>query len=289
MSSSLTIIIPAYNEEVSLKHFLPSVISFCEEKNFKLIIVDDGSKDGTQKVLEIFSSHSCLTIIRNKINKGYGGAIKTAVSSVDTTYCITIDADGQHDLNDIEKLYNELKSSDADMVVGRRNAGGSYYRSAGKSLIRSVAKLLMPIHVHDLNSGMKIYSTALAKQYLHLYPNSMAYSDVIALVFISQRHLVKEIPITIHPRTSGTSTINTLTAFETIKQILNIVLLFNPMRIFFPLSVFFIIASIAWGLPIVLMGKGLSVGALLGIVTGIFFFFFGLIAEQLSWLRKGKL
>lgn len=287
--SNLTIIIPAYNEESSLAQLLPKVISFCDEKSFKLIVVNDGSKDETQKVLEKFSSHSCLTIIRNKLNKGYGGAIKSAVVSTDTPYCITIDADGQHDLNDVEKLYNEIKSSDADMVVGRRNTGGSVYRNVGRSLIRSVAKLLMPVHIHDLNSGMKIYNTALAKQYLHLCPNTMAYSDVIALVFISQRHLVKEIPITIHPRTAGKSTINTLTAFETVKQIINIVMLFNPLRIFFPLSVLFILASIAWGLPIVIAGRGVSVGAMLGIVTGIFFFFFGLIAEQLSWLRKGNL
>ncbi|MBI3502486.1 MAG: glycosyltransferase family 2 protein [Bacteroidetes bacterium] len=281
----LTIIIPAYNEENSLKQFLPEVISFCEEKKFKLIVVNDGSSDGTQKVLKIFSS-PVLFIIHNKLNKGYGGAIKTGVAAAETTYCITIDADGQHELKDVEKLFNEIKNSDADMVVGRRSTGGNAYRNAGRSLIRSVAKLLMPVHIHDLNSGMKIYNTALAKKYLHLCPNTMAYSDVIALVFISQRHLVKEIPVTIHPRTSGTSTINTLTAFETLKQILNIVLLFNPMRVFFPLSVFFILVSIAWGLPIVLKGNGVSVGAMLGIITGIVFFLLGLLAEQLSLIRK---
>ena len=172
------------------------------------------------------------------------------------------------------------------MIVGKRNTGGSAYRNAGRSLIRSVAKLLMPVHIHDLNSGMKIYNTALAKQYLHLCPNTMAYSDVIALIFISQRHQVKEISITIHPRTAGKSTINTLTAFETVKQIINIVMLFNPLRIFFPLSVLFILASIAWGLPIVLRGNGVSVGAMLGIITGIVFFFLGLMAEQLSLIRK---
>ena len=182
-----------------------------------------------------------------------------------------------------------MKSSDADMIVGRRNTGGSAYRNAGRSLIRFVAKLLMPVHIHDLNSGMKIYNTALAKQYLHLCPNTMAYSDVIALIFISQRHLVNEIPITIHPRTTGKSTINTFTAIETVKQIINIVMLFNPLRIFFPISVLSILASIAWGLPIVMAGRGVSVGAMLGIVTGIFFFFFGLVAEHLSLIRKGKL
>jgi glycosyltransferase involved in cell wall biosynthesis len=286
LNNTLSIIIPAYNEETSLREFLPKVISFCEEKNIKLIIVNDGSTDGTQQVLENYSSHSCLTIIRNKLNKGYGGAIKTAVAFADTTYCITIDADGQHDLNDVEKLFDEIKSSDADMIVGKRNTGGSTYRNIGRQLIRFVAKLLMPLEIHDLNSGMKIYNTALAKQYLHLCPDTMAYSDVIALVFISQRHLVKEIPITVHPRRAGKSTINTMTAFETLKQILNIVLLFNPMRIFFPFSVFLIVISIAWGLPIVLRGNGVSVGAMLGILTGIVFFILGLMAEQLSLIRK---
>ena len=287
--NKLTLIIPAYNEEGSLSEYLNSVVTFCESKGYKLIVVNDGSADGTQKVLEKFSSHPCLTVLRNKVNKGYGGAIKAAVALADTPYCITIDADGQHDLGDVEKLYNEISTSDADMVIGKRDAGGSYYRSAGKSMIRSVAKLLMPLHIHDLNSGMKIYNTALAKQYLHLCPDSMAYSDVIALVFISQRHLVKEVPISIRKRISGTSTINTLTAFETLKQILNIVVLFNPMRIFFPLSVFCLFISVAWGIPIVLMGRGVSVGSLLGIVAALMFFFFGLIAEQLSSIRKSNI
>ena len=289
MNNSLTIIIPAYNEAASLDALLSSLLSYCEEKKYKVIVVNDGSTDGTGQILEKYSSHPNFSIIRNKLNKGYGGAIKAAVEAADTDYCITMDADGQHDMKDVEKLYNEIKYSGADMVVGRRNTGRSYYRSTGKSIIRSVAKLLMPLHIHDLNSGMKTYNTLLAKQYLHLCPNTMAYSDVITLVFISQGHLVKEIPITIHPRTSGKSTINTLTAFETLKQILNIVMLFNPLRIFFPLSVLFILGSAAWGLPIVLAGRGVSVGAMLGIVTGIFFFFFGLVAEQLSLIRKGKI
>ncbi len=286
--NELTVIIPAYNEEKSLQQFLPQVISFCEKNKFKFIVVNDGSSDSTKKVLENFSS-PLLTVINNKLNKGYGGAIKTGVAAAESTYCITIDADGQHDLNDVEKLFSEIKNSNADMVVGKRSTGGSTYRNAGRSMIRSVAKLLMPIHIHDLNSGMKIYNTALAKKYLHLCPNTMAYSDVIALVFISQRHPVKEIPIIIRPRTAGTSTVNTLTAFETMKQVLNIVMLFNPLRIFFPLSVLFFVASVAWGLPIVLAGRGVSVGAMLGIVTAIFFFFFGLIAEQISLIRKGNI
>jgi hypothetical protein len=60
------------------------------------------------------------------------------------------------------------------------------------------------------------------------------------------------------------------------------------MRIFLPASLFCILAGTLWGLPIVLMGRGISVASMLALVTGIMFFFFGLVAQQLSLIRKEK-
>lgn len=286
---TLTIIIPAYNEERSLEKFLPGVISFCKQKGYKLIVVNDGSKDQTGKILSGFSSESILKIITNKVNTGYGGAIKKGVREADTDFVVTIDADGQHNLDDIEKLFNKAIETDADMVVGNRGNTSGYYRSIGKWLIRSIAGILMPLHIHDINSGMKLYNTALAKKYLRICPETMAYSDIILLAFVYKRHLVAEIPITINPRTEGKSTINAMTALDTIKEIMNIVVLFNPMRIFFPAGILAILVSIAWDIPIFMQGRGVSVGTLLGIMTGIIFFFFGLLAHQLSSFRRETL
>jgi hypothetical protein len=144
----------------------------------------------------------------------------------------------------------------------------------------------MPIHIKDLNSGMKVYRTELAKRYIQLCPDTMAFSDVITLVFINQRNLVQEHPINIKPRTTGASTINTKTAIDTVMEILHIVTLFNPMRIFLPPAMFFLTFSAIWGLPILLRGEGISVGTLFLFVTGLIFFFLGLIAEQLALIRK---
>ncbi len=287
--TALSIIVPAYNEEKALQQHLPSWLDFCGKNNFKLIIVDDGSKDGTSKVLGAVQD-PCFSFIRNKVNKGYGGAIKTGIEAADSKYVVTMDADGQHYLEDIEKLYKEITAKDADMVVGNRgNRASGLYRRLGKWMIRTIARILMPLPIKDINSGMKICNTSLAKKYIRLCPDSMAYSDTIALVFISQKHLVLETPIQVRERTSGKSTISTRTAFETISEIINIVVLFNPTRIFFSLAFLFILAGIGWGIPIVLLGKGVSVGAMLGIVTGIIFFFLGLIAGQLSMMRRENL
>jgi hypothetical protein len=177
------------------------------------------------------------------------------------------------------------------MVVGKRsrNDYSGLYRNIGKWFIRRFAALLMPIHISDLNSGFKLYLTNLVQGYLSICPDSMAFSDVITLIFIKKRHLVLEHPITIKQRATGKSTINTFTAIQTIVEIINIAMLFNPLRIFLPLSVFFVVFGLAWGTPIMLHDRGVSVGAMLAIVTGLLCFFFGLIAEQLSAMRMSFL
>jgi glycosyltransferase involved in cell wall biosynthesis len=288
----LTIIIPVYNEEKSLITYLPEVITFCKENSFKLIIINDGSKDNTSAILTKHLDDSVMKIVNHKVNRGYGGALKSGIRNVDTKYLITIDGDGQHVLNDVKKLLDEIISKDADMIIGSREGlkSAGIYRKLGKSVIRFFAKLMMPIKIYDINSGMKIYNSDLAKKYIKLCPDNMAYSDIIGLIFISQRHLVLELPISINPRTEGQSTINTMTALDTLKEILNIVVLFNPLKVFMPISLLCIIAGLAWGIPIMLIhGRGLSVGALMALVTGLIFFFFGFIAEQLSLLRKSRM
>ena len=102
------------------------------------------------------------------------------------------------------------------------------------------------------------------------------------------RHLVLETPIDILKRKHGKSKIGIEAAFHTIMEIINIVILFSPMKIFLPLSLLsFFIAGI-WELPLLVQGHGVSTGALLGFITGVLLFMLGLIAEQLSLIRRNQ-
>lgn len=286
----LTVVIPVFNEAEALPLILPGLLAYVEEKNWKIIIVNDGSTDKTTEILTGFSDNPRLKIIHHKMNSGYGGAIKSGIGAADTECTITIDADGQHYLEDIDKMVEMLIANDADMVVGSRKGlhSASNFRGIGKWLIRNVAKLLMTVNIYDINSGMKIYRTELAKKYLHLYPDSMAFSDVITLVFINNKHRVLETPIKIKKRIAGKSTIGTMTALQTIMEILNVIILFNPMEIFLPTSILFTILGLVWGIPMLLKGEGVSVGMCLLIIMGILSFLLGLIAEQLSAIRKNN-
>lgn len=285
--NDLTIVIPAYNEEQALSSFLPELIDYCRKNSCQLIIVNDGSKDGTKELLNRFADPTFFNPIHHKVNRGYGGAIKSGIQATKTRLVITIDADGQHRLEDVTALYDALRTNDADMVIGnRKKQKESLYRKTGKALIRFIAGLLMPIPIYDLNSGMKIYVTALVKHYMHLCPDNMALSDIITLVFLNQRHLVLEHPITVIPRTTGTSTISIKTAFDTVLEIIHVATMFDPMRLFLPPALFFLLFSAVWGIPFLLRGEGVSVGTLFLFVTGLIFFFLGLLAEQLALIRK---
>jgi len=287
----LTVIVPFYNEEQSIPEVVPALVDFCRSHNWKVLFVDDGSTDGTPPLLAGYENMPDVRVVRHKLNRGYGGALKTGILESDTPYAVTVDGDGQHDPQDVEKIFAFALEQDADMVVGRRDRpqNVSRYRELGKSIIRGFTRLLMPLPIHDLNSGFKLYRTELAKRYVPLCPDSMAFSDIITLIFINQRNLVLETPITIQQRRAGQSTINTYTAVETVMEIINLALMFNPLRVFLPLSAVCILVGLGWGVPFLVMSRGVSVGSMLAIVTGLLFFVIGLIASQLAALRMGML
>lgn len=287
----LTLIIPVYNEAENLILMLPDWIKFCSANDYHLIIVNDGSIDNTKEILTGYQSERVFSVIHHKVNRGYGAALKTGILHSKSDYVATMDADGQHTIEDIGQLIKVLKDKDADMVIGSRKGKntGNIYRKIGKNIIRGVARLLMRVPVYDINSGMKIYDCHIAKKYLKMCPDSMAFSDIITLVFINQGRLVVEHPITIKPRKKGNSSINSFTAIETIQSIINMVVLFNPLRVFLPIALFCFLFGLGWGLPIMIRGEGVSVGSMLGIVTGTIIFFMGLIASQLSSIRKERL
>ncbi len=284
----LTLVIPCYNEEESVPVVMPRIIEHARARGYHIVVVDDGSKDGTAAALRAFDDVLHLRVVRHKVNRGYGAAIKTGMRLAETGYAITIDADGQHRLEDVDALYDLVQKTDADLIVGSRRGlrSASRFRGLGKVLIRFLARRLMPLHIHDLNSGMKLYRTELVQEYLHLCPDGMAFSDIITLIFINQKHLVTEHPIVVHERIAGTSTIGVQTAFQTILEIVNIIMFFNPLRLFLPVSLVFFVLGVVWGIPFILNHEGVSVGASLLILISMFMVFLGLLAEQLAGIRK---
>jgi glycosyltransferase involved in cell wall biosynthesis len=288
MDELLTIVIPAYNERSSLEANLPAWLRVCDDKGWRLIVVDDGSTDGTEVVLRAHAVHPRLQALRHRANRGYGNALKAGLFHAATPFVVTMDADGQHRVEDVARLLEAMQSRDADLVIGARlvNDTSGAYRRVGKGLIRLIALMLFPVRIQDLNSGFKLYRTEVVRRLLPWCPGSMAFSDVVTLLHLNLDLYVVEIPVETRPRQGGRSTINTMTAVETVQEIINVLMWFKPLRIFLPVAALLMLLGIGWALPFLLAGRGMSGFALLLMLTGLLAAMLGLLAEQLAALRR---
>jgi len=136
--SKIAILIPAYNEAGYIK----SVIEKCSVYGLDIIVVNDGSTDDTSKILSLLLKKNKLklTILEHEKNKGKGEALKTGFNFVirNGYYgVITIDADGQHNIEEINNFINEVKKNNPDIIVGSR-----FKNTKGMPFIRLVANLL---------------------------------------------------------------------------------------------------------------------------------------------------
>lgn len=288
MMDELTIVIPAYNERVSLEANLPGWLQACDDHSWRLIIVDDGSDDGTLLLLQARSGYPRLLALRHRTNRGYGNALKSGLAHVETPYSVTMDADGQHRMEDVLRLQEASQSQDADMVIGARvvNDTSGAYRRAGKGLIRWIARLLFRVRIHDMNSGFKLYRTPVVQRLLPWCPGSMAFSDVMTLMHLNLDLHVVEIPVETLHRQGGRSTVSTMTAVETVLEIVNLLMWFKPLRVFLPGAALLVLVGFGWGLPFLIAERGLSVFALLLVLSGLLTGMVGLLAEQLATLRR---
>jgi glycosyltransferase involved in cell wall biosynthesis len=279
-SSELTIVIPAFNEEHAIGQVVEQIKRTCAHTDQEIIVVDDGSTDDTA----ITAEKAGARVLRHNTNMGYGAALKTAIRNARTAYILTMDSDGQHNAYDIWRLWAVV--GDNDMVVGRRKQilHSLLWRMPGKWVLGLMANYLTRRSIPDLNSGFRLIRRDVALKYLHVCPSGFSFSTTITMALLSRGYNVAYIPIDVEKRV-GKSTVSISTGIDTIILIMRIASLFNPLRIFIPASMFTGMAGVIWGLPIALAGNGVSVGAMLAIVTALLLFGLGLICDQVSQLR----
>ena len=110
----LSVVIPAYNEEKAIGNVLDELIEELEEQTYEIIVVDDGSTDGTAKIVQ----EKQVKLIQHTYNKGYGSAIKTGIKNATNDLILIIDGDGSYPVKAIPELLKE--AGEYDTVVGAR-------------------------------------------------------------------------------------------------------------------------------------------------------------------------
>ena len=154
-----------YNEEETIGSVVIRALRHVDE----VICIDDGSSDASARIAEACGA----TVIRHRVNRGYGGALKTLflhASEVDADALVLLDSDGQHETNDIPAMLEPILSGEADFTIGSRfveGGGGTdmpAYRRLGIKVITAASNLSSDLGIKDTQSGFRAFSrTALQR------------------------------------------------------------------------------------------------------------------------------
>ena len=279
MSSTpnLSIILPCLNEGDSLVGLLQTLRKLYPDA--EIIVVDDGS---TPAVV----ADSSIRVIRHPHRIGNGAAIKTGARNANGDILVMMDADGQHDPNDIGRFLETL-SQGHDMVVGAREVSthASIGRRVANKLYNFLASLLTGYRIRDLTSGFRAVHARPFRNFLYLLPNGFSYPTTSTMAFFRCGYSVAYVPINARART-GKSKIRLLKdGIKFFVIILRIGTLFSPMRFFLPLSAaLFILASLVYGYTFASSHRFTNMSAVL-YLSSLFTFIFGIISEQISALH----
>ncbi len=282
---NVSIVIPAFNEENGLPDVLKNLRAWLQ-RGAEIIVVDDGSTDDTARV----ASEGGARVIRHRNNKGYGAALKVGIRAAEREIVVTFDADGQFDTNEIEKLVNAL--NDCDMAVGVRpqGAGSPTLRKPGKWLLGKTANYLAQTDIPDLNCGFRALRVETAKRFLNLLPNGFSFTTTLTLAMFKDGYNVAYLPITVHPRTTGTSSVRVADGFSTLLLIIRIIALFDPLKVFLPASALLFLIGILYSIfdSIAFARLNIAAGAVVLFVSAVMVFMFGILADQVSAIRRGQ-
>lgn len=203
------IIVPAYNESGNIKAVIDNIKSKCPFADY--IVVNDCSTDDTRDILDSIGA----SYISAPVNLGIGGAVQSGyryASENEYDVAIQVDGDGQHDVSYIKEMIDILESDKCDIVIGSRfleknGFQSSKLRRTGIRLLDWLIKLTSGAVVTDATSGFRAVNRNFIEYYSKEYPDDYPEPEAIVMAALNGGR-VKEVPVIMHERGSGESSIN---------------------------------------------------------------------------------
>lgn len=278
----VSVIVPALNEESTIGGVVSGILAI--DPAYEVIVVDDGSSDATARV----AREAGAIVISHPYNLGNGASITAGSLAASGDVVVMIDADGQHPPACIPMLVEPI--GEYDMVVGARTRKSktSRRRSLGNFILNVIASWISGHPIKDLTSGFRAIKRRHLLEYLHLFPARYSYPTTITMAMIQGRHFVKYVPVDgIQRRHFGKSNIKPIADFiRFVNIMMRLLILFSPQKFFLPLSGLSLILGGSLGLYQLITHGGLFGSPQLLLLSAVYFFCFGLLAEQIAVIRR---
>jgi glycosyltransferase involved in cell wall biosynthesis len=215
-------IVPAYNEERTIEWVVRSIRGECPD--FDVLVIDDGSTDGTAR----YAAEAGADVLVHPFNLGIGGAMQSGFRHAfrcGYSTVVQVDGDGQHDPEEIMALVAVMSSNGVDMAAGSRFLEDSGYRAplarrVGIRLFSVVLSAICGQRITDPTSGFRLCNRRAIELFARDYPHD--YPEVEAILMVHAHRLrMKEVPVRMHPRRDGRSSI---TSGESIYYMIKVLL-----------------------------------------------------------------
>lgn len=282
-SLSVSIIIPAKNEEKSLAVILPKLKGLYPHA--EIIVVNDGSSDATQNICGQFA----VKLVNHPYSKGNGAAIKTGARVATGDVLVFMDGDGQHNPEDVGRMIEKYREG-YDMVVGARHgkSQATLGRSYANRIYNWLASWMVSQTIDDLTSGLRLATAKKFREFLHLLPNGFSYPTTITMSFFRAGYSVAYLPIRAGSR-QGKSHISPLhDGVKFLLIIFRVGTLYSPLKIFFPISLTFFMLGLGYYIYTYFTEHRLTNMSGLLFTTSVLIFLIGLVSEQVTNLLYSR-
>jgi glycosyltransferase involved in cell wall biosynthesis len=278
LARAVSVVIPAYNEAAHVAEQVRSVDRTMRDSGwaYEIIVVDDGSNDGTAEAASLASAGR---VVRRAQNGGYGSALKLGIRLAKYDWILITDADGTYPVESIPALLAQAESN--AMVVGARTGPTvrvPLVRRPAKWFLNRLASYLAGRNLPDINSGLRLMRKSLVNRYEHLLPDGFSFTTTITLSAACNAHPLSYIPIDYHVRL-GESKIRPRHAYDFTLLIVRTMVFFNPLKVFLPLGAVMMAGALA-KLAYDITKDNLSETAVLGALGALIVWAVGLLADQ---------
>ncbi|CAG0984004.1 Poly-beta-1,6-N-acetyl-D-glucosamine synthase [Phycisphaerales bacterium] len=287
----LSVVIPCHNEHGAIASTIHEVreILAREPRAWEIIVVNDGSTDGSDKILDdLASADPALRVVHNQGNRGYGFSLKRGISVAKYDRLLITDADGTYPHARIPDLVAGLDA--ADMVVGARtgqNVNIPLARRPAKWALLNYARWMARADIKDVNSGMRVMWAKNVHRFWSMLPDGFSFTTTITMAHHINRLSVTYLPIDYFKRIGSSGIHPIKDTINFFMLVLRTTMYFRPLQVFGGLAVFLMILSIVQAVATrVVLGEIHDITTISLFLLGIQFFGLGLLGDLINSHRQ---
>jgi len=200
----LSIVVPVYNELATILDVLDSLQRHINSHSFEVLVVDDGSTDGTAQKIRNLDSAAHMRLYFHETNQGKGAALRTALKEVQGEIVVIQDADLEYDPQDIPKLIQPILQNQADVVYGSRFRGESqrvhlFWHRVANALLTFCSNMFTNFNLTDMETGYKAFRAEVIRK-LQIRENRFGVEPELTAKISRLGCRVYEVPVSYHGR-----------------------------------------------------------------------------------------